>query len=113
MAGAVGLRQAHTTAEAVATVVYAPNALRNLERAFARLHDIAPEAASDAVAAISSAVAMLEHHPLIGRPVAQRLRELVISFGKTGFIALYRFIPAAAEVRILAIRHQRELDYAE
>ena len=48
---------------------------------------------------------------MIGRRVAGELRELVISFGKTGYVALYRFLPAPEQVRILAIRHQRELDY--
>jgi plasmid stabilization system protein ParE len=35
----------------------------------------------------------------------------VISFGRTGYIAMYRFLPGSDDVRILAIRHQRELDY--
>jgi hypothetical protein len=35
----------------------------------------------------------------------------VISFGATGFVALYRFVPLGQEVRVLAIRHQRELGY--
>jgi plasmid stabilization system protein ParE len=48
---------------------------------------------------------------LIGRTVAGELRELVISYGKTGYIALYRFLPVQDQVRIVAIRHQRELDY--
>jgi plasmid stabilization system protein ParE len=97
----------------VATVVYAPNALRDLERAIATLHEVAPEVVGDAIGAITSAIAILEHHPLIGRPVGTRLRELVISFGKTGYVALYRFVPARHQVRILAVRHQRELDYPE
>jgi hypothetical protein len=29
----------------------------------------------------------------------------------TGYIALYRFLPGRDEVRVLAIKHQRELDY--
>jgi hypothetical protein len=35
----------------------------------------------------------------------------VISFGKTGYVALYRFLPQRGEIRVLAFRHQRELDY--
>jgi len=35
----------------------------------------------------------------------------MISSGRTGHIALYRFLPHLEEVRVLAIRHQRELDY--
>ena len=68
-------------------------------------------AAAQAAAAIREAVDILSRHPLIGRPVAEPLRELVISLGKTGYIALYRFLPARGEVRILGIRRQRELDY--
>ncbi len=33
------------------------------------------------------------------------------SFGRTGYLARYRFLSSRGEVRILAIRHQRELDY--
>ena len=34
-----------------------------------------------------------------------------IAFGRTGYLALYRFRPGRDEVSILAIRVQRELDY--
>lgn len=94
-------------------VVYSANALSNLERAFAFLADRTPAAATAAVLAIRTAVEMLQHHPLIGRVVTGEVRELVISFGSSGYVALYRFVPAQSEVRILAIRHQRELDYPE
>jgi plasmid stabilization system protein ParE len=39
------------------------------------------------------------------------LRELVISYGRTGYVALYRFVIGRDEVRILALRHQRELGF--
>lgn len=97
----------------MATVVYARRAVDNLERAFAFLAETSPEAAVAAARAIESAVGMLEHHPLIGRIVRHELRELVISYGRTGYVALYRFVPASDEIRILAIRHQRELDYPD
>lgn len=95
----------------MARVVYSRNALANLERSFQFLAEEAPEAAKAAVRAIQTAVDMLAYHPLIGRIVTAELRELVISYGRTGYVALYRFLPARGEVRILAIRHQRELDY--
>jgi plasmid stabilization system protein ParE len=95
----------------VARVVGSANALANLRRAFSSREELAPDAAPAAVEAIRTAIEMLEHHPLIGRIVTGDLRELVISFGRTGYLALYRFLPARGEVRILAIRHQRELDY--
>jgi plasmid stabilization system protein ParE len=94
-----------------AQVVYSENALGNIERAFNWLFDHDPDAAADAASAISEAVGILAHHPLLGRVVGGELHELVISFGKTGYVALYRFLPVRNEVRVLAIRHQRELDY--
>jgi len=95
----------------VARVVYSRNALANLERAFDFLAEHDPDAAVDAASAIQSAVDALAPHPLIGRRLRGEIRELVISFGRTGYVALYRFVPARDEVRVLAIRHQRELDY--
>jgi plasmid stabilization system protein ParE len=69
------------------------------------------DAALKSAAAIRSAVDALALHPLIGRPREPDLRELVISFGRTGYVALYRFLPQLDEVRVLVIRHQRELNY--
>jgi plasmid stabilization system protein ParE len=48
-------------------------------------HD--PAAAGDAAVAIRKAVEILSDHPLIGRRVEGEIRELVISYGKTGSIA--------------------------
>jgi plasmid stabilization system protein ParE len=62
---------------------------------------------------IAEAIELLEHHPLIGRIVENRLRELVISRGKTGYLALYDYDPVNEHVVILAIRHQREAGYQE
>jgi plasmid stabilization system protein ParE len=95
----------------VAQVTYTRNALDNLERAFEFLAREDARAAAGAASAIKDAVAGLARHPLIGRPMDEDLRELVISYGRTGYVALYRFLPRRDEVRVLAIRHQRELDY--
>ncbi|MGH8580840.1 MAG: type II toxin-antitoxin system RelE/ParE family toxin [Gammaproteobacteria bacterium] len=95
----------------MAQVVYAENALANLERAFEFLAEHDPSSAIAAATAIREAIGTLANHPLIGRRVEGDLRELVISYGKTGYVALYRFLPAQDQIRIIAIRHQRELDY--
>ncbi len=97
----------------MARVVYTRNALANLERAFAFLAEHDPGAARDAAAVIRNAVDMLAEHPLVGRRVEGEIRELVISYGKNGYVALYRFLPEHRLIRILAIRHQRELDYSD
>jgi plasmid stabilization system protein ParE len=95
----------------VATVVYSKRALDHIERAFQFLRDKNPDAAENAVAAIQSAVNNLAEHPLVGRRLEGELRELVISYGHSGYVALYRFVIARDEVRILAIRHQREVGF--
>jgi plasmid stabilization system protein ParE len=95
----------------VATVVYSRNALANLERALVFLEAYAPGSAPAAFAAIASAVSLVAQHPFVGRVVEGEIRELIISFGRTGYVALYRYVAARDEVQVLAIRHQRELDY--
>jgi plasmid stabilization system protein ParE len=86
----------------VAEVVYSAHALNDLERAISAL---------DAAGTIQSAVDNLAAHPLVGRRIEGDLRELVISFGATGYIALYRFVIRRNQVRVLALRHQREIGY--
>lgn len=48
---------------------------------------------------------------MMGRPVEHGLRELVISRGRTGYLALYSVEETADAILILAIRHQREAGY--
>ena len=72
-----------------------------------------PNAAKRAMQAIRESFTPLTHAPMIGRPVedSEGLRELVIDFGASGFLALYRFEAALDAVTILAVKHQREDDY--
>lgn len=95
----------------MATVVYSARALIHLERAFEFLASENPDAAIAAARVIRSAVETLAAHPVIGRRVHGDIRELVISFGQTGYIALYRFVVPQDDVRVLAIRHQREIGF--
>ena len=94
----------------MARVVYSSNALAHFERVLDSFTD-SPASALRAVTAIHSAVAMLEHHPLIGRIVSDEVRELVVSFGRSGYLVLYEHISALDQVWTYAVRHQRELDY--
>jgi plasmid stabilization system protein ParE len=95
----------------MAQVVYSARSLVHIERAFQFLRDQNPAAALDTVTAIQSAVDNLAAHPLVGRRIEGEVRELVISYGQTGYVALYRFVVLRKEVRMLAIRHQRELGF--
>jgi addiction module RelE/StbE family toxin len=95
----------------VARLIYSARALDDLERVTDFLVDTDPAAAAVTVDLIAEAVAILAHHPLIGRPAEHGLRELVISRGRTGYVALYSFETAQDCVLILAVRHQREAGY--
>jgi plasmid stabilization system protein ParE len=97
----------------LARLIYAARALADLERLTDFLIESDPKAALKTVTLIEEAIALLERHPMIGRPVEPPLRELVISRGKSGYLALYSFESVEDAVLILAIRHQRELGYDE
>lgn len=60
---------------------------------------------------ITDALCILERHPMIGRPIEQGLRELVISRGNSGYLAMYQYDESADVVIVLAVRHQREQGY--
>jgi len=96
----------------VAVIVLAPDALADLERLRTLLLENDPAAAEQTVDLILSGIAVIELHPLIGRPVESGLRELVISRGKSGYLALYRYDEAKDRALVLTIRHQREAGYA-
>lgn len=70
-----------------------------------------PEHAVQTVDVVLNALDVLTENPLMGRPIGQGLRELVISRGRSGYLALYEFDPIADITMVHAIRHQRESDY--
>lgn len=94
----------------LARVVYSPRALADLER-LADFVSAEPDVAHRVLALITEAVEMLERHPFLGRPAEAGLRELVISHGRTGYVALYAIERRRDAVAVLAIRHQREAGY--
>jgi addiction module RelE/StbE family toxin len=95
----------------LARIIYSKTALFDLEKLTDFLLEIDPQAAAETADLIQEAVAVLKRHPLIGRRVETDLRELVISRGKTGYVALYSYESDQDAVLILAIRHQREAGY--
>ena len=92
-------------------MIYAERAFSDLERLTSFLLQSEPIAALQTVDLVAEAVQVLENHPLIGRPAEQGLRELVISRGKSGYLALYSYEADRDAVLILSIRHQREAGY--
>ena len=95
----------------MARVVYSRRSLDHIERAFEFLRLQNPAAALSALRAIRSAVENLAAHPLTGQRLEGELRELIISYGQTGYLALYRFVVSRDEARLLALRHQREVGF--
>jgi plasmid stabilization system protein ParE len=95
----------------MAAVSYSPRASSDLIRLIDFLAESDPSAAPETADLIASAVDALERHPLIGRAVESGYRELVISRGRSGYVALYRYDEARDAVLVLAIRHQREAGY--
>lgn len=96
----------------MARLSYSARAFADLDRLTDFLKESDPVAAGETIDLIAEAVSILKRHPLIGRPVEGGLRELVVSRGRTGYVALYSHEPEHDAVLILAIRHQREAGYA-
>lgn len=96
----------------MARLIYTRRALADLERLTDFLRKKEPAAAPTTVDLISEAVQILENHPLIGQPVEHGLRELVVSRGRSGYLALYSYEEEQDAVLVLAIRHQRQAGYA-
>ena len=65
-----------------------------------------------AVQAIKDGMAFLEFSPFACRKAGSSafLRELIIPFGRTGYVALFEIVDSHTVI-IGAIRHQREDDY--
>jgi plasmid stabilization system protein ParE len=95
----------------MARVEMAPELLDDFDRIleFQKRHQIAD--AETRVMEIVRAIDVLAHNPLIGRPVLNGKRELVIGRKGRGFLALYQYVDKLDTVYILAVRSQREAGY--
>ena len=89
----------------------APEAADDLDRLTDFLLEADAESAIETIDLILDALTVLERHPRMGRLLPQGLRELVISRGQSGCLALYSYDEGADIALILAVRHQREQDY--
>ncbi len=93
-------------------LIWTPAALTDVQRLYRFLALKNPHAARRAAATIRETAGLLAAQPQIGRPaedVAPGFRELLIGFGETGYVALYRF--DGETVAVLAVRHQKEAGY--
>lgn len=95
----------------MATLAYTRNFQKDLDRLIDFLLANHPEDAVGLTDSILDALGILQDHPEIGRPQRPPLRELVISRGKSGYLALYRYNTVSDQVIVQRIRHQRESGY--
>ncbi|KEZ21335.1 Toxin RelE3 [Sphingobium yanoikuyae] len=93
-------------------VVFAPAAIRDVQRFRDFLQPKDADAARRAGEAIRQGVKALGAFPRMGRIVddlPEQFREWLIDFGDSGYVARYRVDDDT--VTILAVRHQREASY--
>jgi plasmid stabilization system protein ParE len=89
----------------------APEVGDDLDRIFDHLVQYDVDDAPSRIREIIQAIAVLEQNPLIGRPVQEDKRELVIGRRSRGYVALYRYVVKIDTVFVLALRGQREAGY--
>lgn len=93
-------------------VRYTDAALTDLRRLIDFIEEFDATLADRALDAIVRASALLESFPFTCRkasPDNPFLRELVVAFGATGYVALFNI--AGSQVTVVALRHQREDDF--
>lgn len=92
-------------------VKVSPRAIQDLQRLYDFLAEKDERTADNALDTIETAFKSLAHLPEMWRPVEDGLRELIIDYGRSGYLALYEYDPDIDRVIILAVRHQKENDY--
>jgi plasmid stabilization system protein ParE len=97
----------------VATLRYSERAIADIRALALFLFESDPDAALSTTELIEDGLQIVRRHPLIGRPAIAGFRELPISRGRTGYVALYEYVEAEDEVRVMAVRHQRESGFRE
>jgi plasmid stabilization system protein ParE len=97
----------------MARVEVTDRALGDLERLFDHIAAENPQLARKQLLSVRRALELLADHPLLGRQAEEGRQELVLSRGRYGYVAKYRWLPAEDVVLILAVRHQLEAGYPE
>ena len=93
-------------------LIWSPEALADVQRLYRFLAEKNPDAARRAASAIRDGMQIIADHPDAGRPVDDmdpEFQEWPISFGASGYVALYRL--QHDEALVVAVRHQKEVGY--
>jgi toxin ParE1/3/4 len=97
----------------VTRIELAPQVADDFERILEHLGTYQVEHPERRIHEIIGALDVLENNPLIGRPVTNGTRELIIGRRSHGYLALYRYVAEIDAVIVLAVRSQREAGYVE
>ena len=90
-------------------IALSPRAKKDLERLRIFLAETNVTASERAVARLLAAIQSLRDFPGRGRPIAQTgLRELIVPFGKAGYVVRYYHSARYDGIVILRIWHSRE-----
>jgi toxin ParE1/3/4 len=95
----------------MASVELAPEIVEDFDRILLHLAQVDVSDASARINEIVQAIEVLAHNPLIGRPVSNGKRELVIGRKSQGYVALYQYVDELDAMFVLAVRNQREAGY--
>ena len=93
-------------------LIWSPEALADVQRLYRFLAEKNPDAARRAASAIRDGMRIVADYPDVGRPVddmGPEFMEWPISFGASGYVALYRLQQDVALV--VSVRHQKEVGY--
>jgi plasmid stabilization system protein ParE len=94
-------------------LLYTPDFYEDLDRIAEFLIIRDPGLAERAIVAVQKALITLRDFPLRARRASREdptLRELIVPFGSSGYVVLFRVYDSETLV-IIAIRHQREETY--
>jgi len=93
----------------VASVVWLPEALADIERLYGFLFDTNPTAAKNAVVCIRAAAHRLEQFPEIGRRMDDdtERREVFTAFGAGAYVLRYR-VDSTGTAVVIRVWHSRE-----
>ena len=92
-------------------LVLSARAANDLDRLAEFLAKSLPQEADKTADVVVEALGILKNHPGVGRAFGPGLRELVISRGRSGYLALYKYNESTDTAVVIAIRHQREAGY--
>lgn len=95
----------------MAEIIFSDAAIHDIYRLTYFLLETYPESAVETGDLIVDGLQVLASHPLVGQKKEDGLRQLLISRGRTGYVALYDYDSLQERVLVMAIERQRENEF--